>query len=298
MKNQNSQVIDPSRLGTNTRRARQGFTLIELLVVIAIIAILAALLLPSLARAKVKATSAACRSNERQLALAWTMYCDDYRDLIINFDVLTNATLTSIPWRFKDPPVPPVFPPGSSAQDQYKATYRAGYKQGGLYPYAPNPDVAHCPGDARGRLPVGTGATSTGWFAWGSVSGVGTLNGERPEVYKRTALRRPVETILWMEENDPRGDNLGSWIMNGGTPQGFTDASVIDSPAVFHGSSSTFNFADGHVESRKWLDSGMLAFAASMDSGKYSGGTLRPSFAQAPRDTLFLARKYVTAKNP
>ncbi|MHB1462818.1 MAG: prepilin-type N-terminal cleavage/methylation domain-containing protein [Armatimonadota bacterium] len=59
---------------------RQGFTLIELLVVIAIIAILAAILFPVFAQARVKAKTAACLSNTKQLALGLSMYADDYDD--------------------------------------------------------------------------------------------------------------------------------------------------------------------------------------------------------------------------
>ena len=154
-----------------------------------------------------------------------------------------------------------------------------GYKDGALFQYAPNPDIIHCPGDIRvlNSIPE--------HFCWDSYSGVGGFTGgdanlegvTAGSITKQTQIcirvigfygwknvlrsskQRPVNTF---------GINNGTWEMHPGSPNLrpalSTLPSWVDSPAAFHGANSTFSFADGHAESRKWLIGLAITFANDM----------------------------------
>jgi prepilin-type processing-associated H-X9-DG protein len=221
----------------------------------------------------------------------------------VNFDTGLN-TNKDVPWRY-DPSnlfPPPVYPVGADQQTKDRVGLETGYRQGALWQYAPNVDVLHCPADARSRVAAIAGAASSppGNYAYGSYSGAGGFNGEiyapNTAILKQAEIMHAGQRYLWIEENDPRGENQSSWVMTSPGPPVTAATAFEDSVASWHGGTSTFSWADGHAESHKWLDARTIVYALSNDPQKYFNA--QPNLAQCPNDLAYLANGYASQQNP
>ncbi len=244
------------RLPRRGRLFAAGFTLIELLVVIAIIAILAALLLPSLAKAKEQARQVNCMSNLKQLQVCWELYADDNGGFFApNDDISALGAGTGVETYNKTS-----WCQGWPLTD----TNTLGIRAGLLFPYNTSTGIYHCPSDmsqvqdASGNLlPL---PRTRSYNMSQSVNGLGLLidpnmNDEPVDVYqpcfmKASAITNPAPTKLFVfiDENEAT-----IYDAQFGYPMPNDDPGVWwDMPSNRHDQGANLSFADGHVEYWRW----------------------------------------------
>ena len=241
-----SNGIHPDR---DPRRSRPGFTLIELLVVIAIIAILAGMLLPSLAKVKTKAQGIYCVNNQRQLTLCWILYADDHDGkLVKNADGANQDSWVGGWLDFT----------GTDATNILLIQSPIGK----LWPYNKSLAIYKCPADKSVLRINGKSYPRTR-----SISMNGCMNGTdnwatnpRFQYYRKMSdilQPPPTKAFVFLDEREESIDD-GFFLVYLDTYLGNQINEWANLPAIYHNGAGGLAFADGHAEIRKWQDPATL----------------------------------------
>ena len=229
-----------------------AFTLVELLVVIAMIGILAALLLPALARAKDRAYTIQCLNNNRQLMLAWRIYSDDHQDRL-PYNVGGSGTGRGVggkhPQNWADGILDWELTP-----DNTNTVLLTGQ---GIGPYSSGKAaIYHCPADQT----LSSIQKSAGWkyrvrtYSMNAMMGdagaatTGGFNVNNPsyvQFFRLSQIPNPVSFFVLVDEH-PDSINDG-YFLNRADKRAW-----IDLPGSYHNNGATFSFADGHAEVHRW----------------------------------------------
>lgn len=229
------------------RRSRlqfAAFTLVELLVAIAIIAVLAALLLPALSRAKAHARRVQCINNQRQLTLVWQLYSDDKSQTLVVNGHNGLGPDPNLYWVYGQHGVIPTFTETKYLVDPNYAAFA---------PYLRAYPVYKCPADP-GVMRV-TNSPAPVVRSYGMNCYIGTARTLVPFVSPNYRLYRKASDIT---------DPANRFLFIDGNSQSlccpaFMVTMHMDSffhfPGTYHRRAAVVSFADGHTETHRWLDS-------------------------------------------
>jgi prepilin-type N-terminal cleavage/methylation domain-containing protein/prepilin-type processing-associated H-X9-DG protein len=271
----------------------RAFTLIELLVVISIIALLIAILMPALNKAREQATGSVCMANQKNLQLAYIMYADENDGRVVGgyaSESLTPELACNYQWVY--------YPQDDNGDfaDRYGGIiptlqYRInGLKKGKLWKYLQTHEVYHCPGDNRIRKGAkvdadGASVDTEYFYMYRSFSLPDCLSAlpdaqiadagyswlEDP-IRKLNQVKNPSRRYSFVEDaftaNVRYTFNAGGWsFAPWSTGPSWSVGKWWDPPAGFHNNAATYSFFDGHAEMHHWVHKDTWEFITNPATG-------------------------------